>query len=181
MNRKDIEEEFIKKFGINPINSQGEPDIDYVKYLEYKIINLSAPEEPEEEIMTANEFFNKLMECDSYSIDRVDLRVKGGSMWLTGFTMQTENKPQGEIIEGVRPEVLWFASIMEEKLKENDHKGGWGDCEITWLIQRIKDEISELESGLLRSDIDKTKLIRECADISNFAMMVADNINKLNS
>ena len=29
----------------------------------------------------------------------------------------------------MREEVKWFAEQMENKLQENDHKGGWQDCD----------------------------------------------------
>lgn len=39
MTKEDLRIEFEKKYGINWLNSQGEPDIDYVEWLEDFIIN----------------------------------------------------------------------------------------------------------------------------------------------
>lgn len=81
----------------------------------------------------------------------------------------------------VRESVKWFAEQMENKLKENDKKGGWDDCNIYWLIQRIREETNELLSAVnLNRDLGATKenIIREAADVANFAMMIADIARK---
>lgn len=43
----------------------------------------------------------------------------------------------------LRPEVRWFAGLMEDKLRENDHKGGW---------RRAMDAAEELLNELGDSD-----------------------------
>jgi hypothetical protein len=83
-----------------------------------------------------------------------------------------------------RVEILSFAFVMERKLKENDHKGGWEDSDTDWLIKRIADERNELKraydkylnSDELHPNIDALiqRIIDEAADVANFAMMVAD-------
>ena len=75
---------------------------------------------------------------------------------------------------------------MEAKLRENDHKGGWEGCRFWHLFPRITHERDELllAAHPLQLDTiaetltaeDACELIRECADIANFAMMIADNI-----
>ena len=90
-------------------------------------------------------------------------------------------------ITAVRSEVQWFALEMEKKLALNDHKGGWKDCEVDALIKRLKEETQELEDEWWKRKNDfgrsasegfmftssNEELIKECADIANFAMMVA--------
>lgn len=71
-----------------------------------------------------------------------------------------------------REQVKWFAGEMEQRLKENEHKGDWDGCSIEYLIQRLYEEFTELFSIVNTSD--KTLIVRECADIANFAMMIAD-------
>lgn len=81
----------------------------------------------------------------------------------------------------VRESVKWFAEQMENKLKENDKKGGWDNCNIYWLIQRIKEETGELLKAVdLHRDLGASKehIIQESADVANFAMMVADIARK---
>ncbi len=91
----------------------------------------------------------------------------------------------------LRKSVQQFAEAMELKLRENDHKGSWDKCEIPWLIDRIKKEVKELENAYEHrltdwgrsadeghfSPTTDEQLIKECADIGNFAMMVASNFD----
>lgn len=82
----------------------------------------------------------------------------------------------------MREQVKWFAEQMENKLKENDHKGGWDDCNVYWLWQRLQDESGELLTAInLYRDLgaDKNDIIKEAADVANFAMMIADIVRKL--
>jgi NTP pyrophosphatase (non-canonical NTP hydrolase) len=82
----------------------------------------------------------------------------------------------------MREQVKWFAEQMENKLKENDHKGGWDNCNVYWLWQRLQDESGELLTAInLYRDLgaDKNNIIKEAADVANFAMMIADIVRKL--
>jgi NTP pyrophosphatase (non-canonical NTP hydrolase) len=71
--------------------------------------------------------------------------------------------------------VAWFTEQMEQKLKENRHKGGWSKCERWWLIKRLKEEVYELDLSMGRHLSNSEEIIREAADVANFAMMIADN------
>lgn len=73
---------------------------------------------------------------------------------------------------GVRPEVAAFAAAMEAKLKENDHKGGWSDCDKHWLMDRLYEEADELCGAVNRGVASEIE--REAADVANFAMMIFD-------
>ena len=44
----------------------------------------------------------------------------------------------------LRPEVQRFAELMEVKLRENDHKGGWDECGNGYLKRRMRTELREL-------------------------------------
>lgn len=74
----------------------------------------------------------------------------------------------------LRPVVMAFAEIMEEKLLENEIKGGWADCSPGFLLGRLDDEVLELIAECRRPDRDPKRIVREAADVANFAMMVAD-------
>jgi hypothetical protein len=72
----------------------------------------------------------------------------------------------------IRKAVQWFAEQMEKELKANDYKGGWDSCSEEYLLNRLKEELNELE---LSPIVDIDMYISECADVANFAMMLADN------
>jgi len=83
-----------------------------------------------------------------------------------------------------RKSVMQFARAMEDKLRENDWKGGWSGSAVGWsgsavgwLMSRVHQEISELQHA-----IDKgapvEEIRREAADVGNFCMMVAEQYRK---
>ena len=73
-----------------------------------------------------------------------------------------------------RPIVSHFAEAMEQKLKENDYKGGWSGCTPSWLLRRLRAEINELARALKHHKRTPALIAREAADVANFAMMIAD-------
>jgi len=90
-----------------------------------------------------------------------------------------------------RKEVQKFAERMEETLRENDDKGGWERCSFQYLIQRLREETNELEQEFnsymislamprdlsgARSRGQYGEVEKEARDISNFAMMISDNL-----
>lgn len=102
---------------------------------------------------------------------------------------EPENTSKPGITIRVRPEVARFAVLMEEKLSENDHKGGWKDCDPTDLLRRLTEEAEELGRCRLLACVvrkqerpgdplhmsDEARHVgREAADVANFAMMIAD-------
>ena len=77
-----------------------------------------------------------------------------------------------------RPIVQAFAEAMEERLRANDHKcGGENEPVLGYLYPRLVEEAGELARQLITHSWpqrDKRAILRECTDIANFAMMVAD-------
>jgi len=61
---------------------------------------------------------------------------------------------------------------MEKKLRENDYKKHWSNCDHQYLLNRLKEEVTELEKPMW-------DVIEEAADVANFAMMIADNERRL--
>lgn len=73
----------------------------------------------------------------------------------------------------VREEIILFAEDMERKLRLNDHKGLWGTLEdIAWFLDALKEEVRELEDAIAGEPAENVVL--ECADVANFALMIAD-------
>jgi hypothetical protein len=86
----------------------------------------------------------------------------------------------------VRDSVKWFSEKMEKTLQENDYKGEWDMCDFEYLIDRLNDEVQEInelnEDERLDCDLSKSlakKVIHECTDVANFAMMIADNLRAM--
>lgn len=73
-----------------------------------------------------------------------------------------------------RQEVEWFAGEMEKRLKANDHKGGWEDCSLEWLVAKLAEETGEVAAIVIKHGSWKEKVIKEAADVANVAMMIAD-------
>lgn len=73
----------------------------------------------------------------------------------------------------LRESLYNFAVLQEEILRDNDHKEGWGHCPNNTLLEFLKRELEELEEALINSDKDDIR--KECADIANYAMMIASN------
>lgn len=80
-----------------------------------------------------------------------------------------------------RSEVQQFAIAMEERLRANDHKGGWSGANKSYLLCCIAGETEELKAAVYGIGVDNTeqepqrRIWHEAADVANFAMMVADN------
>lgn len=75
--------------------------------------------------------------------------------------------------------VEWFSTVMLKKLRENRYKQHWSELDLAYLINRLKEELLELEDELPNTKnnmIDIDAAIFECADVANFAMMVADKL-----
>jgi len=79
------------------------------------------------------------------------------------------------VLRAVRSDVVKFSFEMESKLRENDHKGGWEDCDPLELFDRLLEEKNELYDALLKPG-NPEHVIKECADVANFAMMIASNV-----
>ena len=69
-------------------------------------------------------------------------------------------------------ELARFVTDMAERLEANSHKATWKGMPYFWLIQRVKDELSELEQAIEKGD--PWQIIREAADVANFCMMISD-------
>jgi hypothetical protein len=83
----------------------------------------------------------------------------------------------------LRPCVQKFAELMEIKLRENDHKGGWSTVPDKRLFELLLEECSELATELDQahwksSSPARLHVMREAADVANFAMMIADNAER---
>ena len=75
-----------------------------------------------------------------------------------------------------RPEVTNFADAMEAKLRKNDYKGHWHYTGLQYLSMRLTQEREELRRAVDRGNPEE--VLNEAADVANFAMMIADYIER---
>lgn len=90
-----------------------------------------------------------------------------------------EAKPAMPEPVSLRPEVLAFAQAMEAQLRANDHKPGWRNDKPENLFVRLTEEASELDHEIAQKYVretlfDPAEVLKEAADVANFAMMIAD-------
>lgn len=94
----------------------------------------------------------------------------------------------------IRKEVKQFANRMESVLQENDYKNHWSKCSYAHLLEQLKIEVAELDTGLecfvigqaMPRDLSGAstreqygEVEKEAVDVANFAMMIADNLRNL--
>ncbi len=71
--------------------------------------------------------------------------------------------------------LIWFFERCSEKLVLNNHKGDWRTLSDEELLELLKQEVEELREALSNNELYSTDIIMECADVANFAMMIASN------
>src|SRR5688572_30686483 len=82
----------------------------------------------------------------------------------------------------VLPVLSWFRGRMEAKLKQHERKQFWRtapDFDVHVARRRLRDEYIELVKAyadyrFMPNKDHAEELIKECADVANFAMMIAD-------
>lgn len=78
----------------------------------------------------------------------------------------------------VRRVVAKHAESMEARLKEHEDKGGWTESTFRFLMNELEGHVEDLEYALFEQGVQDS-VANECADISNFAMMIADNFSSI--
>jgi len=80
--------------------------------------------------------------------------------------------------------VMSFVVDMKYKLRLNNHKGHWKELTFKDLFRKLEAEVTELRDALCALTPDRNKkaliaFIHECSDVSNYAMMMADNAKRM--
>ena len=70
--------------------------------------------------------------------------------------------------------VRTIGDYQRAKLAEERAKSGWRHCDMSWLIRRLREEVSELCAVTLRWEADPEAVWREAGDVANVAAMIAD-------
>lgn len=75
-----------------------------------------------------------------------------------------------------RKTIEWFSDVKLSKLIEKSYKGTWENISIELLLDCMQKEIDELKEAIKEGN--HREIIRECADVSNFVMFIADKYKK---
>lgn len=67
-----------------------------------------------------------------------------------------------------------FTNTMREKLEKHEHDRNWRDEDPLLLLVKLIGETHELLEELQLVPRDPARVGRECADVANFAYMIAD-------
>lgn len=82
-----------------------------------------------------------------------------------------------------RKEVAWFAELMEVRLSDIDHLGGWKESSTEFLLNKLGEGIEDLYEALhfLRPRPDPA-VILACAEAATILLKIADShIRKQNT
>jgi hypothetical protein len=104
-----------------------------------------------------------------YGMDRDCVLVYELGECIANFVQQTTPAPDP------RKEVILFSHDMEAQLKVNEHKGGWSNSSDSFLYRQLERNLAVLDHELAKDDRDKHEITIRCANIANYAMMIADN------
>ena len=91
----------------------------------------------------------------------------------------------------MRIQIRRFAEEMEKVLKQNDYKSGFQSLPYEYLYKRLLEEVKELFVGIYGThpttwtqsseEIRAENIVKECIDVANFTMMIADKFLKRRS
>lgn len=115
----------------------------------------------------ASEKYQCIAIREGYDRDNIILLEVGDT--IANFVKQLEPKPLP------RKEVMKFAHDMESQLKVNEHKGNWKREHHELITGELARNFGSLLDELAKEDKDKHEITIRCANIANFAMMIADN------
>lgn len=74
--------------------------------------------------------------------------------------------------DDIRPQVIRMARMMEFQLRRNDHRGGWHNCDRVYFLEKLEINLRDLRLNLAAGAHEQAQ--RDCADLANFAMMMAE-------
>ena len=72
----------------------------------------------------------------------------------------------------------WWSGVQLEALlsEVNTAKGDWNTLPAEELWRMLVVEVQELGSEMVKSRLDPVRVREECADVANFAMMLAERV-----
>lgn len=77
-----------------------------------------------------------------------------------------------------RKSVVLFAQQMEERLRANDHKGGWDGEPFGYFCTKLHETLHKLTAQRFEHDPEWKEVLKQSASLANFAMMAAEHAKK---
>ncbi len=74
---------------------------------------------------------------------------------------------------GIDEAVKDFTTHMKHKLLMTRHRTHWSTLDTDLLFDRLREELEELRMAIVHDN--RKEIVREAADVANFAMFIADN------
>lgn len=80
----------------------------------------------------------------------------------------------------IRPEIMAFAEAMETTLRKHDHKGGWEECRLNYLMDGVHRELKEADEEWDVKNFrgNYLRVSEELVDVANFCMMFWGNTQR---
>jgi hypothetical protein len=91
-----------------------------------------------------------------------------------GFFAQMMDKSPELVVPFKYEQIQWFGGEMEKQMKANHYKGKWENIVDELLIEEMSKNQGRLSEIMGGAPCDPGEYIRRCANIANFAMMIAD-------
>lgn len=97
-----------------------------------------------------------------------------------GLKRGEEHKAEAQQPGYIRPELMAFAEAMETVLRKHDDKGGWEECGLCWLLERVEGELKEAKEKWDKKNFkgDYDSVAGEFIDVANFCMMFWGNTQR---
>ena len=114
-------------------------------------------------------------QIDALELDKE--RLLAGAVSVEAAEMRGETEQHVVEISKLltlRTEVVDFALVMEEKFRKHDGDGWDFDGPLDGLFARVAEEIREMFEAM-KAGKSLEEVLRECADVSNFALLIAFN------
>lgn len=73
--------------------------------------------------------------------------------------------------------VEYLGRCQLDKFSDNRHRAHWAHVTCRYLLGRLRQEVGELEAEMEKGYATRPAdyVVSECADVANFAAMIADN------
>jgi hypothetical protein len=127
--------------------------------------------------MTTQAMYNEGLRCKGRGFNCKDCKSKDACVEYV--------VPKEEVAIG--PILMSFVHDMEEQLLKNNYKPGWQACDVNWLLEKLHSKVNGINNAAIHYSyinrtpendrLTKEEMLKLCADLANYAMMLHDNVS----